>query len=363
MAAPTFVASYSPATDWTATTTPATQSVTVATNDVLVVLGGTEDSTTTLGTPSGGGLTYTLQKSETTASNTAGYGWTAAVGSSQTFTLSETASGGGAWGDIALRFSGSSGVGASANVTSGSGAGSVSITTTQGNSAIAVIVLDWNGVSGASRTWATVNGTTPTAGNGFELNYVLDTGNYTTYAAYYPDAGATGSVTVGLTAPTGMKYTVIAIEVKGPTSATVSAGLASGTGHSQAPVPTVVAPARLATGTGIAQQPGTITPGFANARLASGAGTAQRPVAVVAAAAGLAHATATAQGPAVALAFNIGLAHATATAQGPAITLHAFPMAGLAAAFGTAGKPLALLPAVLWNAPGKLSRSGGTMGP
>ena len=149
------------------------------------------------------------------------------------YTLSASAAGGGAWGDIALVFTGATvtGIGASKTAT-GSGAGQLTLTTAKASSAIAVLVLDWNGTSGASRTWLTVNGTTPTAGNGFELEYTLLAGNYASYAAYYPDAGSAGPKLVGLSAPTGMVYTVVAVEIQGtpagqqaalPVSFTISA--------------------------------------------------------------------------------------------------------------------------------------------
>jgi hypothetical protein len=124
-------------------------------------------------------------------------------------------SGGGHWGDIALRFSGSNGIGASAKANASSGASTVSLTTSQPDSAIVCFCLDFNGGSGASRVWETINSVTPTAGNGYEQAYTLDTGNYTIYAAYWPDAGAAGAKTVGLSAPTGMAFSVIAVEVLG----------------------------------------------------------------------------------------------------------------------------------------------------
>src|SRR5690349_7036720 len=121
MAAPTFVAEYESA--WNTTTSPKTASVTVATDDILVICGVTADNTATLGTPSGGGLTYTLQQSTAISSKCAVYVWTAIAGSSQTFTLSISRSGGTTieWGFNALRFSAASAVGASA-VTTGTGA-------------------------------------------------------------------------------------------------------------------------------------------------------------------------------------------------------------------------------------------------
>jgi len=130
------------------------------------------------------------------------------------YTLSAAATGGGDWGDIALRFSGSAGPGGSSSTT-GSGAPSLQLATTGDHSAVACIVLDWNGVSGTTRTWLTVNGVTPTAGNGYELDYTLVSGNYGVYIAYWPDAGPAGTVTVGMSAPAGMKYTAIATEVLG----------------------------------------------------------------------------------------------------------------------------------------------------
>lgn len=132
------------------------------------------------------------------------------------------------YGFCIAEFSGSDGFGASAKVTSGSGAPSLSLTTTQDNSAIVVFVGDWNAINGSSRTWRTVNGFTPSAANGKELVYAGTAGSdYIVYAAYYPDAGTAGAKTVGLSAPTGQKYSVVALEVKGvaaggPTTVPVS---------------------------------------------------------------------------------------------------------------------------------------------
>jgi len=72
---PTFVTAYSPASDWSTTTTPKTQTVTTSTGDVLVVLGGSEDSSTTLGTPTDGTNTYALQQNSLVASTCGGYSW------------------------------------------------------------------------------------------------------------------------------------------------------------------------------------------------------------------------------------------------------------------------------------------------
>ena len=58
---PTLVAEYEVA--WNSTTSPKTVSVTVAVGDVLVVIGMTENNTTTLATPTG--VTWTLKTSST----------------------------------------------------------------------------------------------------------------------------------------------------------------------------------------------------------------------------------------------------------------------------------------------------------
>jgi hypothetical protein len=212
---PTLVADYQ--STWDAGTGQKDVSTTVGNGDILVVAAAVEDTSFTLATTGAGGLTYTLRQQVTTASNCGVYGWTAPSTSAQTFTQTITKSGGTAdYGYDTFRFSGSDGVGASAK-TNASGAPSLSITTTQDNSAIVVIVADWNAVSGSSRTWRTVNGITPVAtpGNGYERNYFLDGSAYTTYLAYYPDAGTAGAKTVGLSAPSGQKYAIIAIEIKG----------------------------------------------------------------------------------------------------------------------------------------------------
>jgi hypothetical protein len=218
MSAPTFVADYA-VSDWQSLTSPKTHSVTVANGDVLAVLGGTADAAGTLNTPSGGGLTYSLKQSDSISAFTGIYGWTTLPGSGQTYTLSVAEGGTNVpFGFDALRFSGTAGVGASVKGHSASGTATVSITTTQANSAIVVLAMDWNAADGAARTWATVNSITPTAGNGLERVYSRNAANYTVYCAYYSDAGAIGAKTVGITAPTSLKYEIVAIEVLGTAS-------------------------------------------------------------------------------------------------------------------------------------------------
>lgn len=212
---PTFVAEYEVAPSVVAAGAR-TVSVTVGVGDVLAIYGLTESNTYTLATPTGGGLTYTLQQSVVVVDYCTCYMWTAISASSQTFTLSITMAGGtGYWGYSALRFSGSDGVGASTKTNVLSGGPSLALTTGTDNAAIVVGSGDWNAVDGASRTWRTINSVTPTAGNNLERTYARDSSRATFYGAYWSDAGTAGSKTTGISAPTGQKYSIIAVEIKG----------------------------------------------------------------------------------------------------------------------------------------------------
>ncbi len=234
MPAPTFVADYQSV--FSSATTPKTATPTTAAGDRLVVFGATEDAfASTLATPTGNSLTYTLAQSITTNTFAGNYQWTAtdaAGGTGWTLSVARNA-GSGYFGIGALRFSGSNGFGASSSTT-GTGTASLGLTTTQANSAIVVVIGDWNAADGTSRTWLTVNGTAPTAGNGYERLYFRDSSRYTVYAAYYPDAGAAGAKTVGLSAPTGEQFSITAVEVLGTAAAAA------------APRPPVVAPSLAA---------------------------------------------------------------------------------------------------------------------
>lgn len=122
------------------------------------------------------------------------------------------------FGINALLFSNTNGVGASAKANNSSGSPSVSITTTQNNSAIVVIVGDRNAVSGTQTFTSNGGAGSATSLTGFPGNAA----NYGVAIAYYPDAGAAGAKTVGMSAPTGQKWAIIAVEVKGTAGATGS---------------------------------------------------------------------------------------------------------------------------------------------
>lgn len=207
--APTFVAQY--ATAFNSSTTPKTamNAVAISSGDVLVAVVASE-STAVLSATENGAAAATLQRSSTVADYSAVSAWTYVAPGNETITFSFSADVVGRFGGNVIRFSGSSGVGASNVATGASGSPSVSLTTTQANSAIVVIASDWNAVAG-TQTFTTAAGT-PTALTG----YPGDGAHYGVAIAYYADVGAIGAKTVGMSAPTGQKWSIIAIEVKGP---------------------------------------------------------------------------------------------------------------------------------------------------
>lgn len=189
--------------------------------NILVAIAMSEDAGTTLAIS--GGPTWTLAQSHTVASNCTAYVWTAsAAGGSITPTFTPGGGNGNqVFGANVLEFSGCDGVGAS-NKAQTTGGPSLGLTTTQDNSAIVVASADYLAVDGTTRTWRTVNSVTPTSGNGLEVTYFRNAANYTVYGAYYSDAGTAGAKTVGLSAPTGQQYSILAVEIKGAAGGAVA---------------------------------------------------------------------------------------------------------------------------------------------
>jgi hypothetical protein len=230
MAAPTLVATIpgglqGALANWdgpTAGTTRVTSSFNVTTGDVLVFVGASDDGNQTFSAPSGGSLTWTSQVNIGTASASCRVViYTATATATTSMTVTGTIVGSSHWGFRVYQFSDAS-IGSPASSQLGAGvAPSQAITTAAANSALVCICADWNATDGSTggptpRVWRTVNSITPTSGNGLEKDYFRDSGGaaYTVYTAYWDDAGAAGSKTVGLTAPT-MKASIAVIEIKG----------------------------------------------------------------------------------------------------------------------------------------------------
>lgn len=263
MAAPTFVTAHD--TIWSDhTTNPKAQTFTPGLGNSLVALMGAANST--FAVTVAGGPTWTAAQSQLTGSNCAMNASTA-IGDGASDTVNVAMAGGSTsnhFGGVIFEFTNSDGLGASASATNiASTHVTLAITTTQDNSAIAVLLLDFNAVTPVGRAWDAINGIVPTVaaggGNGFELTPAGTIGDdYTVVRGYYPDAGLAGAKTVGVTTAGTMRGTIVAVEVKGnATSAvdvTVDAVVATATAAAHAPAvsatrsPTVTAVAATASG-------------------------------------------------------------------------------------------------------------------
>ena len=189
---------------------------TVTAGSRLVVYAGSGSNSTILtGIADTSGRTWTLQQSIAIAAFSTAYVWTSnPVVSTGSITVTVTANNtSDDWGADLLEFGGSAGIGASSKTNVTSGAPTLNITTTGANSAIAVINMDINAVSGASRVWRT------NAGAFTEQTFSQATGVIGAYGGFHANAGAIGTYAVGLSAPTGMKYSIIACEVLGTVTA------------------------------------------------------------------------------------------------------------------------------------------------
>jgi len=192
-----------------------TMSVTTAIGDRLVAWASMADNACTVATPTGGtGITWSVAAIlNGTASFAGAYLWTATATTAETFTLSASKSGGSGtfmWAFGCERFSGASGFGGVASTSNASGAPTVNITTAKANSAIVVVDSDWNAGATTGFAWRT--------GAGAATSILTDqdtstSSTLTCYVAYHADSGVAGTYAVGLTAPTGQKYSIAAVEV------------------------------------------------------------------------------------------------------------------------------------------------------
>lgn len=205
--------------------TSSTKTVAVSVNagDVIAVFGVLASSTGVLAAPTGGsGLTWTQQQSFHPGSYSGLHCWTAISGSTQSFSVSVAlASGTDHFGImVAIIPGGTPGNSATANASTGAAA--VNLTPNHKNSVAFCMVGDWNASSVTTRTWKTINSFTPTAGNGKEITAQQDSGQYSSYAAWWTSMGAPAVNSVGMSAPTNPKWTIVALEVAGvPTASTI----------------------------------------------------------------------------------------------------------------------------------------------
>lgn len=214
MAAPTLVTSGSSV--FNTTTSPKTSgSISVLNGDLVVIKVGNESWGGGVGpaafTITVGGDATTNRQRITVADYCASDLNTFAVTADGSVTISVTRSGstgGDNWGFSYDVWRAHGGVGVSNKANVSSGAPSLTLTGCGANSAISVANFDWEVVSPASRTMRTSG-----VGSGTEEAVNTLSGRYTWYTHYHPDAGTAGNKTVGWSAPTGQRYSIVALEV------------------------------------------------------------------------------------------------------------------------------------------------------
>lgn len=212
MTHPTFVTEVESA--WNSTTSPKTSpSISGVTGDRIVVIGMSANELTKLNTPTKTGTahTWTLQQSQAALVDYGTiYVWTTTLTVTESFTVSVTKAGGADFFGISVhQYRDSDGFGTSNKTNAASGAPSLTTSSLSTDSAVVTGVSDWQAVDGTSRTWRSVNGSAMT-----ESSYFRDATMYGLYVGR-ANAGAAGTETVGLSAPSGQKYVMAYIEVLG----------------------------------------------------------------------------------------------------------------------------------------------------
>lgn len=214
MAAPTFVSEYPTAFNNATSPKTAMSAVSINSGDVLIGVAANEADVLSTFTENGSASWVTQQQNTTTAySATIGTAYVCTGNETLTVTITNTS---GFFGGNVVRFSGTEGVGDSNiaqgddTVSPGTNLPSVTFSTTQDNSAIVVICSDWAAVN-VGQTFTNNFGGTATN----LTDYQGDGSHYGVAICYFPDAGSAGSKTIGMSAPTGQKWTIVAIEVKG----------------------------------------------------------------------------------------------------------------------------------------------------
>jgi hypothetical protein len=212
-------------TAWDTTTPKETPSITVQKGDVVVAFADCEEVTegkANLSNPTGGGLVWTLKRRNLVNQFNETAVWTATATEAKTFKVTF------ARGATSRRFGGnvlvyrkSAGVGASVQRTEASAAPSFNITTEKDHSAIVMAIGDWNAIDGKSRVYRT------NAGAFTEQTYQFIAGVWTVYGGFHADAGVAGTYAVGLSAPAGQKYSLVAIEILGEEAKAEPVDLAS----------------------------------------------------------------------------------------------------------------------------------------
>jgi hypothetical protein len=209
----------------TTNTTPATlttPSFTPATNELIIIKGVTENYTTGIGPPTatGGGITWTKRVENTTVNNCFASIWSGVVtsgGTAITVTGNLTDNGNptGYGAIVVERWTTAQLAGTPATAAVVNGASTTATITTVGvGSVVSYADGDWNAVAPGVPAYAS-----SATQDGLD-----DKSSGVHYASYfaYQSAPTAGTQTFGLTAPTGRKDSIVAIEIQDSTGGTVT---------------------------------------------------------------------------------------------------------------------------------------------
>lgn len=216
-------------TPFLSTGTPKTcTGVTFQVGDFLEIKASAEQhgtSATVTPTLSAGAATWTKYADVGAAgtNNSGAWSWVGVVtaaATNATVTLARPTGTNIQWGFTVSVIRGSSGVGVRFEGTNGTSSTAPSVVqTVQANSLLTCQINDWNAVDGATRTWRTVNGSPIT-----EASYYRSASTHTIYGGYVADAGAGGSVTMGLTTPSTQRWVMSGFEFLGTTAGSSTTG-------------------------------------------------------------------------------------------------------------------------------------------
>jgi len=217
--APTLVNKYESA-NWT-NANPATKTlmsaVSIQAGDILVGMAATEGEDI-LGITENGSSSWVSQYLNVGLSHIAVWTYTCTGNESLTVavTLNNTIP---HFGGCVYHFRGSDGIGAKNQTAGSSGDPAVTLSSVAANSAIVMIVSDWNARTGTQTANTTIGSFTPMTG------FPGDNSNYGVFGGYYPDAGAAGNKAIGMTVPDGQDWTIAGIEIKGAAAGGATTGI------------------------------------------------------------------------------------------------------------------------------------------
>lgn len=208
--APTLIASYAVASTASDQSSLITPSFTPAIGEVLVIKAVSANPSQILGTPTGGGWTYTQQIANAVTAYCRVMIWTAPITSVTTHTVTVTASVTAAWHSMVVERWRNATVAATPAVISGNsatGQPSATITTNLPGSIISWVNADYLAVDAVNRTYNTTDAIP------VEESYVRVAGQYTVEYAYQI-ATLLGSETFGVTSPAGQKWDIAGVEIQ-----------------------------------------------------------------------------------------------------------------------------------------------------